>query len=585
MNRIASAAITGLVVLLLAGCGGGGGDTAVAPNPPPAPAATSDQPLADVTAYSSQANGSLPGAEEAAAITHHSITLGSQAIIYTAKAGHLIARDPATGEAEASFFYVAYTADGALAASRPVTFFYNGGPGSATVWLHLGSYGPRRLATAVPGTSASRPFPLVNNAESLLDTTDLVFVNAVGTGLSTAIAPFTNQSFWGVDRDAAVMRDFIVRYLAVNERAASPKFLFGESYGGPRTAVLARLLQDAGVRLDGLVLQSPAMDYNSNCGVTGSPTISCAGYLPSYGAVGLHHGLVAPLPTSLQGFIDELRGFAQQSYAPAVAALVGGASGGGSGSAAATALVPRLVGYTGLAAAQWQAQFNLPPETCMRSLLPGSLLGRYDGRISALLGSPLAAEGDPSSTLISASFASAINDELRTTLRYTSGSTYVLLSNAIQTWDFSHAGRALPDTVPDLALALQQNPALRVLAISGLHDLATPFHQTELDLARLGAGERVRIRNYAGGHMSYLDDGSRPQQKADLVAFYRGTLAVRSASLVLEQPHARAAVLEADRAGTPVAAPAVDEPAVQAPLRDPWVPPRLLARPAPLADI
>jgi carboxypeptidase C (cathepsin A) len=226
-----------LLALLLAACGGGGGGG----DAPPGPVGGLDDP----SAYSSQPTASLPGAVEAAAVTAQRITLGGREIAYTATAGHLIARDPVAGAAQASIFYVAYTADATAAdpARRPVTFFYNGGPGSASVWLHLGSFGPKRLVTGVPATTAARPFPLVDNADSLLDTTDLVFVNAVGSGRSQAIAPYRNQDFWGVDADAALFRDAIRRWLALNGREASPFFLYGESYGGPRTAVLARRLQ------------------------------------------------------------------------------------------------------------------------------------------------------------------------------------------------------------------------------------------------------------------------------------------------------------------------------------------------------
>ena len=572
MHKLISIVNTACAVLWLVACGGGGGGSSVneVPIDTTPPVNGADQALADNTAYSSARNGSLPGATEAAAVTHHNITLGGQTIAYTARAGHLIAREPVTARAQAAFFYVAYTADGAAPANRPVTFFYNGGPGSSTVWLHLGSYGPRRLATSAPSTTASRPLPMVANAESLLDVTDLVFVNAVGTGLSTAIAPFTNGSFYSVDADAALMRDFVLRWLVANDRLASPKFLFGESYGGPRTAILAPLLHAAGVRLDGLILQSPALNYASNCDVSDTPNISCAGYIPSYGAVGVHFVLTTPLPTSLSGFIDELRGFTDSSYAPAVNAVLAGA-------AAPSNLLPRLAGYTGLPAGAWQAQFNKGPGGFRNGLLPGSLLGRYDARMAAPLGSALAAEGDPSSTFITTSFVSAIDTELRNTLRYTAQATYVVLSDAINTWSFNHAGRPVPDTIPDLATALQQNPQLRVLAISGLHDLATPFHQTELDLARLGTGlsaglglvSRVTVRNYAGGHMSYLDDSSRAQQKADLAAFYRATPLQRSATALAFKPHATAL---ADSAGTPSAMAPISEAAIQAPLRDPWVP-------------
>jgi carboxypeptidase C (cathepsin A) len=519
LRRARSIAAAAALLALLAACGGGGGGGSTpAPIVQPPPAA--DGSYTDVASYSAQPAAALPSAVEGAATTKQQITLNGSTIAYTTTTGHLIATDRASGQPEASFFYVAYTADNANAATRPVTFFYNGGPGSATVWLHLGSFGPKRLATGVPATTAATPFPLVDNESSLLDTSDLVFVNAVGTGLSEAIAPFNNQSFWGVDKDAAVFRDFVLRYIAANGRQASPKFLFGESYGGPRTAVLAHLLESAGVALTGLVLQSPALDYNSNC--AGSPQISCAGYLPSYGAVGFSFALVTPPPADLASFVVQLRDLTATRYGPAVAAVL-------QGGAAPADLPPLLATDTGIAASLWQSQFNLDPDVFRSRLLPNTLIGRYDGRMAAPVGSALASEGDPSSTFITSSFASAINSHLRNDLHYSTGSTYVLLSVAANSWDYAHDGRPLPDTVPDLGAALAQNPQLRVLAMSGYDDLATPFNQTERDLARLGANPRIHVRNYVGGHMTYLDDRSRPLQKADLVAFYNATLAALAA--------------------------------------------------------
>jgi len=555
-----------LSALLLAACGGGGGSNADPSTLPPLGPGESE--YADPQAYSTLGNASLAGAVEAAAVTRHSLTLGGTAIAYTARAGHLIAREPASGAAEASVFYVAYTADGADVATRPVTFFYNGGPGSASVWLHLGSFGPRRLATGVPATTATTPFPLVDNSESLLDTTDLVFIDAVGTGLSQAIAPYTNASFWGVDADAALFRDFVVRWLAAQQRGGSPKFLYGESYGGPRSAVLARLLQAGGVMLAGVVLQSPALDYNSNCGASGSG--SCQANLPTYAAAGAWYGLSRPVPPDIDAYMVALRSYAATTYAPAVAAYL-------QGTPPPPALPLQLADYTGIGAARWTQQFNFPPGAFQADLLAGTLTGRYDARMSAAVGSALAAEGDPSSTFITPSFAAAIGPYLAHTLRYVNASTYVLASKAIEQWNFGHAGQALPDTVPDLAAALAQNPALRVLALGGYHDLATPFHVTELDLARLGAQPNVQQRNYPGGHMSYLTDATRVRQKADLAAFYAGAapaqaagtlrapLAVAPAPLPLPLP---------DRAGTPptTSQRALDEPALQMPLRDPWVP-------------
>ncbi len=304
-------------VLLAAGCGGGGGGgggTPAAPVTPPSAAFT------DPVTYSSAANASLPGAAEISSVTRSQIVLGGATLGYTATAGHLTALSLGTGAAQASFFYVAYALEGAVAAARPVTFFYNGGPGSASVYLHLGSFGPKRLAAGAPSTTVPVPFPLVDNAESLLDVSDLVFVDAVGTGYSQAIAPYANRSFWGVDSDAGVFRDFVMSYVLKNNRGASPKFLFGESYGAPRSAIVARLLATAGMPLKGIVLQSSALDYNSNCGIADLPSLPCTGYLPSYGASGAFHRLDSPNPdaASLPAFLAQVKTLATAEFDPAV---------------------------------------------------------------------------------------------------------------------------------------------------------------------------------------------------------------------------------------------------------------------------
>ncbi|MES2073774.1 MAG: peptidase S10 [Pseudomonadota bacterium] len=502
-------------LLILAGCGGGGGSPAANGNL----GNSADLAYADPTHYSSAADASLAAANEQAAQMHGQLTLNGQAIRYTATSGHLTASDPRNGLPEASFFYVAYTADSQDAAKRPLTFFYNGGPGSATIWLHMGSYGPKRIATNAPATVLSSPVQFIDNAESLLDTSDLVFVDAVGTGYSQAIAPNTNQSFWGVDQDAAVFRDFVMRYVSVNLRAASPKFLFGESYGAPRTAVLANLLEVAGLRLNGLVLQSSILNYNSNCGVFNPGAVSCEGFVPSYAAIGAYYNLSNPVPTDLAAYLLQIRAFSAASYRPAVTAYIT------SKTAPTADLVTQMVNYTGLAAGYWQQNFNLDPGTFQFSLLPGRLMGRYDARIYANFGTALASEGDPSSTLISGAFASTLSGYLANQLKYTANSSYTVSANAVASWDFRHDGLSVPDTLPDLAAALALNPALKVMALNGYHDLATPFYQTELDLARLGSNANIQVRNYSGGHMNYLDDASRRLAKAELVNFYAAAVA------------------------------------------------------------
>ncbi|HEY2188270.1 MAG TPA: hypothetical protein VGH48_06895, partial [Caldimonas sp.] len=476
---------------------------------------------------------------------------------------------------EASLFYVAYTLAGAAAATRALVFFYNGGPGSASVWLHLGSYAPRRIVTNAPSLAVPLPFQLVDNAESLIDVADLVFVDAVGTGYSEAVAPNRNSSFWSVDADAALMRDFIARYVAVNQRGASPTFIYGESYGTTRSAVLAELMLAAGMRLDGVVVQSSILDYDSSCADFAPGRVSCEGFVPSYGEVGAWHGLSSPLPNDADAFAGALRSFATDTYGPAAAAFVA------SGQAAPVGLVAELVALTGAPAALWNANLDLDSLAYRSNVLPGQLMGRYDARIAAANGSALAASGDPSAALISAPFVAAAQQLFQQELLYSASAGYTMLSDAISSWDFSHDGQPLPDTIPDLAAALVRKPALRVLSLAGYHDLATPFLQTELDLERLGPQPTVTTRAYPGGHMIYLDDASRARLRDALRAFLQGAPVPAQVVATSAQPLS-APVMRAQAAAPPASPPAtsaVDRRAL-AQGGDPYLPPALRVPPA-----
>jgi carboxypeptidase C (cathepsin A) len=508
------------LALALAACGGSGGGSSTTqtpgtPNPPSPPAPT----FTDSLTYSAQGTASLASANEITAVTKHQLVIGSTTLNYTATVGHLTALTLTNPAPEASFFYIAYTLDGASAGTRPVTFFYNGGPGSATVWLHLGSFGPKRLVTNAPSTTTPAPFAFVDNTESLLDVSDLVFVDAIGTGFSEAIAPNNNRTFWGTDPDAAAFRDFVIRYVTVNGRTASPKFLFGESYGTPRSAILVNLLESAGTAMTGVVLQSSILNYNTNCGVFNTPSISCGPFLPSYGAVGAWLNMTTPPQpvAQLPAYMAQMRTLASTQYDPAVRARLG------SGAAPSGNLIATLAADTGMGTGSWSSHFNMDPTYFHDNLVSNSVIGFYDGRMVAQRGTPLAADDDPSSTMYNASFASTIVSYLNGDLAYTNPSTYTISSNAINAWNFSHAGQQLPDTVPDLAAAMAQNSRLKILSVNGYHDIVTPFYNTELDLARLGANPNITIHFYQGGHMTYLDDVARVQEKADVAAFYGST--------------------------------------------------------------
>ncbi len=243
-----------------------------------------DQPLLDTTQYGSGPDDSISDATENAAVTQHSITINGTTISYTARSGHLVTCDQYNARPSAKIFYVSFTANDIAASSRPVTFFYNGGPGSSSVFLLLGSFGPRRIKTSMPFFTPPAPYALEDNADSLLDRTDLVFINPVGTGYSAAITPWKNRDFWGVDPDANSIKQFIKRYLTVYGRWNSPKFLFGESYGTPRTCVLSWLLHEDGVDLNGVILQSSILDYAQPNGSAGHTSNFCRGrFVPREG--------------------------------------------------------------------------------------------------------------------------------------------------------------------------------------------------------------------------------------------------------------------------------------------------------------
>jgi len=276
-------------------------------------------------------------------------------------------------------------------------------------------------------------------------------------------------------------------------------------------------------------------------------------------------------------------------YGPAASAFAA------SRQAAPPGLVDQLVALTGAPASAWNANLDLDPLTFREVLLPGQLLGRYDARIAAATGSALAAGGDPSSTLIAAPFAAAARELFQQELGYVASASYVTLSSAISSWDFRHDGQALPDTIVDLGAAWARRPGLRVLSLAGYHDVATPFRQTELDLARLGTQPMLFTRVYAGGHMTYLDDASRPRLKADIAAFVHGApMALRidesapfsAGSLAMSPPLPAADAAPTQAAAVPRAAVAAASPSTSvdrsalAQGGDPWLPPALRIRPS-----
>ncbi|WP_454807230.1 S10 family serine carboxypeptidase-like protein [Paraburkholderia fungorum] len=560
-GRLPAMGTLAVAIILLGGCGGGDGGSSsgtavnmqqtaanqqLTPEQAAAQASRANQTYIDPVAYSGNATDGLAPAQasEKAAIMHYQWKSGKTPINYTTTTGHLTASD-ASGNPEATMSYVAYTAPSTNGSPRPVTFVYNGGPGSASIWLRLGSFAPTRVATPDPLFGNWPNYPIVDNKDSLIDTTDMVFIDPPGTGLSEAILPNTNQKFWTTDADVNIMRDFIQRYLTVNSRSSSPIYLYGESYGTPRTDMLALALESAGVHLTGIVLQSSILNYFADAieavAITDSTsalaldTDTLAGYFPGYAEVAAYYNQVSPAPLNQDLYALQTSLFVTAAYNQfrrysqswVLSQL-------GIPDALGTPVFPSaqtLQAWTlpsGLTTQALQGYFGANPFST--SLLPGTTIGRYDGRVSLPNSDPrLQNDGDPSDILISQPFTAALATQMPDYLGYTApNATYLPLNdNIINVWDFSHDGQPLPDTIPDLLGALTLNPQLKVLAENGFHDLATPFLNTEKQLARLqtvpGLKPDLQVNFFQGGHMIYLDDVARPRMKRDLVRFYRGT--------------------------------------------------------------
>ncbi|MGH8042395.1 MAG: S10 family peptidase [Rudaea sp.] len=472
---------------------------------------------------------------EKSVVTSHSVTITGRSYAYKATAGNLIIRN-GKGEPDASFFYVAYTVDaGKDGERRPLTFLYNGGPGSSSIWLHMGSFGPMRIETASPEATPPAPYHLVNNNDSLLDKTDLVFVDAIGTGYSHGLPDEKDKKdkdanpdkrFWGTDEDIDAFGRFVQRYITVNNRWNSPKFLFGESYGTPRSAGLVKWLQDNGIACNGVVLLSSILNYAEHLP---GLDIAYVNYLPSYAAIAWYHDKLPNKPATLEPFLTQVRDFARGDYSVALS------KGAALTDTERDAVAEKLHMYTGLSVTYLkEANLRVDPGRFRKELLRGERLtmGRYDARFEGV-DSDAAGEDpetDPSDTAISGAFTAAFNDYLVRELHYPSDVPYKVMAPAIRVWDWKHkvpgSNRPvpLPIMVGDLGASMRENPHLQVFSANGYFDLATPFFATEYDLAHLGIDAKLRknvtINYYPSGHMVYLNLDALKQFKADLAKFY-----------------------------------------------------------------
>jgi len=461
-------------------------------------------------------------------VSRHEGRFHDRQIAYTAIAGETHLKD-AAGKPRASLFSFAYFADIEVEpANRPITFLFNGGPGSASLWLHMGAFGPKRVI--VPGDGAypgAAPYPVKDNALCCLDLTDLVFIDPVGTGFSQPLGEAKIEEFWGLDEDAELIADFIKQFLSDHRRWASPRYLAGESYGTTRAVATAAKMQSnmSGVAFNGLALISVILDFHTARFEKGNvlPDVS---YLPTYAAAALHHKKIEPAPADRASFLDEVRQFALDEYAPAL--LAGARLEPGR----RRHVVERLAYYSGLSKG-WLERTNLriEPSRFRKELLRdrGVTIGRFDARY---LGADYDEAGeqpddDPSAYAIKGAYISAMQDYLGRELGVGPIAPYVAFSmEALKKWNWRAPQEKdllrLPGYVnlaPELGRLQRESPALRVLMANGLFDLATPFFAVENTIAGNGIdAARIDMTYYDAGHMMYVNEDCLGRLIADFRA-------------------------------------------------------------------
>jgi carboxypeptidase C (cathepsin A) len=439
-------------------------------------------------------------------------------------------------DAEASMFYVAYFKKGAIAEDRPITFLFNGGPGSATVWLHMGAFGPRRVETQGDSHLPAAPYHLVNNAYSLLDVSDLVFVDAPGTGFSRIAGKDKEKAFYGVDPDAYAFSRFILGFLSKYGRWNSPKFLFGESYGTPRNANLINILETGdAVDFNGVIQLSQILNFDLsvdspqyNPGTDQAYVVA----LPTYAATAWYHGkLPGTKPPALEPFLKEVEQFATHDYALALQ------EGAALDPSRKKAIADQLARYTGLDAAyilKSNLRVNGGQFEKMLADADETTTGRLDTRFSGPSLDPLSkeAEYDPQSAAISSAYVSSFNDYVRKVLRYGDGRGYKPSIDVSKYWTSPHQPPVATDPqpgilnlMPDLAQAMTVNPRLKVLLAGGYFDLATPFFEGMYEMRHLPIPDKlqanIEYRYYQSGHMVYANEASLKQLHDDVARFIK----------------------------------------------------------------
>jgi len=466
-----------------------------------------------------------PPPEEKTSRTSGTVRIGGADIKYTATAATVNLKKE-DGTPRASIFYIAYTRDdGGDPSRRPLTFTFNGGPGSSSVWLHLGAFGPRRVSMGDVGSLAPPPYRMVSNENSILDVTDLVFIDPVTTGYSRAVPGDTARQFHGIQEDLESVGEFIRLWTTRNERWASPKFLAGESYGTTRAAGLSGLLQTRhGMFLNGVVLVSSILNFQTARFDIGND-LPFLLFLPTYTATAWYHKkLPADLQASLPKALDEARRFGAAEYTLALS------EGDRLSGAQRAQIVQKLARLTGLSPAYLEeTNLRINIARFCKELLRSDrrTVGRLDSRFQ---GMDLDAAGertefDPSYAAIQGPYSTALNDYVRRELKFESDLPYEILTGRVQPWNYEPYENRYVNVAETLRSAMTQNRDLKVYIANGYYDLATPFFATEYTFNHLqldpSLRDHISMSYFEAGHMMYIHPPSHAKLRQDVTAFIR----------------------------------------------------------------